>query len=109
MQGARLLHVSDLLLLNALSYKLVGPPPPTHTQGAKLLHVSDLLLLGRATIEESLLLLHWLRQSGHDRLGEWGRPVPPTAPAAAHRVRLAVTAAAARPAGRSWLWLRSFM
>ena len=54
--------------------------PPTHThtlspwpllcvQGAKLLHVSDLLLLGRATIEESLLLLHWLGQAGHERLG----------------------------------------
>lgn len=48
-------------------------------QGAKLLHVSDLLLLGRATIEESLLLLHWLRQSGHERLGE--RLLLPTGPA----------------------------
>ncbi len=32
--------------------------------------MSDLLLLGRATIEESLLLLHWLGQAGHERLGE---------------------------------------
>lgn len=47
-----------------------APTRPTPAQGAKLLHVSDLLLLGRATIEESLLLLHWLRQAGHERLGE---------------------------------------
>ena len=45
------------------------PPAPT-LAGAKLLHVSDLLLLGRATIEESLLLLHWLGHAGHERLGE---------------------------------------
>lgn len=43
---------------------------PSSPQGAKLLHVSDLLLLGRATIEESLLLLHWLGKAGHERLGE---------------------------------------
>ncbi|KAL4424597.1 hypothetical protein ABPG77_009181 [Micractinium sp. CCAP 211/92] len=56
----------------ALESPYYGERKPHYQQGAKLLHVSDLLLLGRATIEESLLLLHWLRQSGHERLGMCG-------------------------------------
>lgn len=56
------------LVVFALHRRLTSRPPPQ--QGAKLLHVSDLLLLGRATIEESLLLLHWLGRAGHERLGE---------------------------------------
>ncbi|KAL4421274.1 hypothetical protein ABPG75_010565 [Micractinium tetrahymenae] len=56
----------------ALESPYYGERKPHYQQGAKLLHVSDLLLLGRATIEESLLLLHWLRRSGHERLGMCG-------------------------------------
>lgn len=54
----------------ALESPYYGQRKPHYQQGAKLLHVSDLLLLGRATIEESLLLLHWLGQAGHERLGK---------------------------------------
>jgi len=46
-----------------------GLRKPVQQQGAKLRHVSDLLLLGRATIEESLLLLHMLLS--------WGQSAPP--------------------------------
>ena len=54
----------------ALESPFYGQRKPHYQQGSKLLHVSDLLLLGRATIEESLLLLHWLGQAaGHERLG----------------------------------------
>ncbi|PRW32523.1 alpha beta- isoform C [Chlorella sorokiniana] len=56
----------------ALESPYYGERKPHYQQGAKLLHVSDLLLLGRATIEESLLLLHWLGQAGHERLGMCG-------------------------------------
>ena len=56
----------------ALESPFYGQRKPHYQQGSKLLHVSDLLLLGRATIEESLLLLHWLGQAaGHERLGGW--------------------------------------
>ena len=69
--GAKLLHVSRPS--TAASRRCVSNETaccnPTFA-GAKLLHVSDLLLLGRATIEESLLLLHWLGNAGHERLGE---------------------------------------
>jgi pimeloyl-ACP methyl ester carboxylesterase len=40
-----------------------GQRKPQGQTGAKLHHVSDLLLLGRATIEEALFLLHWLSNS----------------------------------------------
>ncbi|KAI7836520.1 hypothetical protein COHA_009621 [Chlorella ohadii] len=56
----------------ALESPYYGERKPHYQQGAKLLHVSDLLLLGRATIEESLLLLYWLGQAGHERLGMCG-------------------------------------
>ena len=53
----------------ALESPYYGERKPPRQQGAKLLHVADLLLLGRATIEESLLLLHWLGGQGHEQLG----------------------------------------
>lgn len=41
--------------------------------GAKLLCVSDLLLLGRATIEETRSLLHWLdTEEGFGKMGVCG-------------------------------------
>jgi hypothetical protein len=41
--------------------------------GAKLLCVSDLLLLGRATIEETRSLLHWLdSEGGFGKMGVCG-------------------------------------
>lgn len=43
-----------------------GLRKPSYQQGAKLRFVSDLLLLGRATIEETLFLLYWLRQNEGD-------------------------------------------
>ncbi|EFN50663.1 hypothetical protein CHLNCDRAFT_59467, partial [Chlorella variabilis] len=52
----------------ALESPYYGQRKPHYQRGSKLLHVSDLLLLGRATIEESLLLLHWLGRAGHERL-----------------------------------------
>ncbi|KAI3423963.1 hypothetical protein D9Q98_009797 [Chlorella vulgaris] len=56
----------------ALESPFYGQRKPHYQQGSKLLHVSDLLLLGRATIEESLLLLHWLGHAGHEQLGLCG-------------------------------------
>lgn len=56
----------------ALESPFYGLRKPPQQQGAKLRHVSDLLLLGRATIEESLFLLHWLGQRGHQRVGITG-------------------------------------
>lgn len=42
-------------------------------RGAKLLCVSDLLLLGRATIEEARSLLHWLdSEAGFGKMGVCG-------------------------------------
>lgn len=42
-------------------------------RGAKLLCVSDLLLLGRATIEETRSLLHWLdSEAGFGKMGVCG-------------------------------------
>jgi len=42
-------------------------------RGAKLLCVSDLLLLGRATIEEARSLLHWLDyEKGFGKMGICG-------------------------------------
>ena len=46
-----------------------GARRPQYQTGSKLLRVSDLLQLGRATIEESLALLHWASRQGHSRLG----------------------------------------
>lgn len=41
--------------------------------GAKLLCVSDLLLLGRVTIEEARSLLHWLEnEEGFGKMGVCG-------------------------------------
>lgn len=56
----------------ALESPFYGKRKPPDQQGAKLRRVSDLLLLGRATIEESLFLLQWLGQRGHQRLGVSG-------------------------------------
>ena len=46
-----------------------GARRPAEQQGAKLLHVSDLLTLGRSTIEESLFLLSWAQKQGLTQLG----------------------------------------
>lgn len=56
----------------ALESPFYGVRKPEAQRGAKLRRVSDLLLLGKATIEESLFLLHWLGQRGHERLGVSG-------------------------------------
>ena len=50
-----------------------GNRRPTLQRGAKLLCVSDLLLLGRATIEEARSLLHWLEvEAGFGKTGICG-------------------------------------
>lgn len=50
-----------------------GRRRPVQQQGAKLLCVSDLLLLGRATIEEARGLLHWLdSEAGYGKMGVCG-------------------------------------
>lgn len=50
-----------------------GQRRPTLQRGAKLLCVSDLLLLGRATIEEARGLLHWLEvEAGFGKTGICG-------------------------------------
>ena len=51
-----------------------GLRKPWYQQGAKLKQVSDLLLLGRATIEESLYMLDWVRKSegGETKVGVSG-------------------------------------
>ncbi len=53
----------------ALESPYYGKRRPAGQWGSKLAHVSDLLALGRATIEESLLLLHWAQIQGMERLG----------------------------------------
>jgi hypothetical protein len=54
----------------ALESPFYGARRPAGQAGAKLRRVSDLLLLGRATIEESLLLLQWMGAQGAEKLGE---------------------------------------
>lgn len=54
----------------ALESPFYGRRKPPYQRRSKLHYVSDLLLLGRATIEESLLLLQALTQQGHSKLGE---------------------------------------
>ncbi|KAJ0053633.1 hypothetical protein Pint_01353 [Pistacia integerrima] len=50
-----------------------GQRRPMLQKGAKLLCVSDLLLLGRATIEETRSLLHWLdSEAGFGKMGVCG-------------------------------------
>ncbi|KAL0337994.1 UNVERIFIED_CONTAM: protein ABHD18 [Sesamum calycinum] len=50
-----------------------GRRRPMLQRGAKLLCVSDLLLLGRATIEEARSLLHWLdSEAGFGKMGVCG-------------------------------------
>jgi len=50
-----------------------GQRRPVLQRGAKLLCVSDLLLLGRATIEEARSLLHWLDfEAGFGKMGVCG-------------------------------------
>ncbi|KAH9770480.1 alpha/beta hydrolase family protein [Citrus sinensis] len=50
-----------------------GQRRPLLQRGAKLLCVSDLLLLGRATIEEARCLLHWLEwEAGFGKMGVCG-------------------------------------
>lgn len=50
-----------------------GQRRPRLQRGAKLLCVSDLLLLGRVTIDESRSLLHWLEvEAGFGKTGICG-------------------------------------
>jgi hypothetical protein len=56
----------------ALESPFYGRRRPAGQRGARLARVSDLLLLGRATLEEALLLLHWLRRDGAERIGVAG-------------------------------------
>lgn len=50
-----------------------GKRRPLLQRGAKLLCVSDLLLLGRVTIEEARSLLYWLdSEAGFGKLGVCG-------------------------------------
>ena len=50
-----------------------GQRRPLLQHGAKLLCVSDLLLLGSATIEEARSLLHWLdSEEGFGKMGVCG-------------------------------------
>lgn len=50
-----------------------GQRRPRLQHGARLLCVSDLLLLGRATIEECRALLHWMKEEvGFNKLGVCG-------------------------------------
>ncbi|KAL5983293.1 hypothetical protein ACLOJK_017377 [Asimina triloba] len=49
-----------------------GQRRPILQHGAKLLCVSDLLLLGRVTIEEARSLLYWLEAEGFGKTGICG-------------------------------------
>jgi len=49
-----------------------GDRKPRWQRGAKLEHVADLLSLGNATIEESLLLIQWLREMCFGPIGVCG-------------------------------------
>lgn len=50
-----------------------GNRRPRMQRGSKLLCVSDLLLLGKATIDESRSLLHWLEaEAGFSKTGICG-------------------------------------
>jgi len=62
-------HGVASLILQAPFY---GARKPHWQRGAKLEHVADLLSLGNATIEESLLLIQWLRELGFGPIGVCG-------------------------------------
>ncbi|KAL2652340.1 hypothetical protein R1flu_020468 [Riccia fluitans] len=65
--------LKDNIATLVLESPYYGNRRPKGQRGARLLCVSDLLLLGRATIEESRALLHWLDQEeGYGKLGVCG-------------------------------------
>eukprot|EP00963_Diacronema_lutheri_P005959 scaffold492_cov341-Pavlova_lutheri.AAC.21 len=55
-----------------LENPLYGDRRPHRQKGAKLTYVSDLLALGKATIDESRSILHWLDQQGFGPLAVCG-------------------------------------
>lgn len=60
-------------MVNLSCSPFYGQRRPILQRGAKLLCVSDLLLLGRATIEETRSLLHWLDfEAGFGKMGVCG-------------------------------------
>ncbi|KAI5067859.1 hypothetical protein GOP47_0016204 [Adiantum capillus-veneris] len=69
--GAPLLK--DDIATMVLESPFYGDRRPKQQRGAKLLCVSDLLLLGRATIEETRALLRWMKEEmGFNKLGVCG-------------------------------------
>ncbi|KAH6558415.1 hypothetical protein KP509_1Z065600 [Ceratopteris richardii] len=69
--GAPLLK--DNIATMVLESPFYGNRRPKQQPGARLLCVSDLLLLGRVTIEEARALLHWLKEEGgFNKLGVCG-------------------------------------
>ena len=62
-----------LLAINIFCSPFYGKRRPFLQRGAKLLCVSDLLLLGRVTIEEARSLLYWLdSEAGFGKMGVCG-------------------------------------
>ena len=59
--GADSARVARGLFVAGAEGAFYGRRKPPVQKGAKLLHVSDLLLLGRTTIEESRALLYWMQ------------------------------------------------
>ena len=51
---------------------MYGQRKPQYQRGAKLEYVADLLAVGNATIEETLMLLQFLRERGFGPLGVCG-------------------------------------
>ncbi|CAA7407981.1 unnamed protein product [Spirodela intermedia] len=65
--------LKDNIATMVLESPFYGQRRPRLQRGAKLLCVSDLLLLGRATIEEARSLLHWLEtEAGFGKTGVCG-------------------------------------
>lgn len=65
--------LKDNIATMVLESPFYGERRPKQQRGAKLLCVSDLLLLGRATIEETRALLRWLKEEvGFNKLGVCG-------------------------------------
>ncbi|CAM6093721.1 unnamed protein product [Calypogeia fissa] len=65
--------LKDNIATLVLESPFYGNRRPQLQRGARLLCVSDLLLLGRSTIEEARALLHWLKiNQGFDKLGVCG-------------------------------------
>ncbi|CAN6586512.1 unnamed protein product [Malus baccata var. baccata] len=67
---ACVVHLAGIITVHIYSPRFYGQRRPVMQRGAKLLCVSDLLLLGRATIQEARSLLHWLDcEAGFGKMG----------------------------------------